>query len=182
MPKNVFEKIENSSKGEAFKGMCEIAHAFMKKERLDAEDEIKNFLDKNIKFNNDERFGSVSQVIKNGLNWYMIDYLYEKGAVHYLVKNNQFLEFGVDDGFIEANLRYRRMMDNGWKEVDAMDECIDEAAYANGTILKACDEDRDGIGKLGYEIFNKGNKAIYYFITGTPNEEFSLKKIIKEIK
>ena len=31
MSKNVFKEIEESSKGEAFKGMCEIAHAFMKK-------------------------------------------------------------------------------------------------------------------------------------------------------
>ena len=44
MSKNVFKEIEESSKGEAFKGMCEIAHAFMKKERLNAEVEIKNFL------------------------------------------------------------------------------------------------------------------------------------------
>ena len=182
MSKNVFKEIEESSKGEAFKGMCEIAHAFMKKERLNAEVEIKNFLDRNTSFSNEERFSSVDQVIQNGINWYMIDYLYEKGSVHYLVKNNQFLEFGQDDIFIEANLRYRRMIDNGRSENDAMNECMEEAAYANEKILRACDQDKEGLGKVGYEIFNKGNKAVYYFITGTPNDEFSLKNILKEIK
>ena len=180
---NIFKKIEEGPKGTAFKGMCEIAHAFMKAERANAESEVKKLLDKAPNFNDEGKFVGVKEVIKNGFNWYMIDYLYEKGAIHYLIKNNQFLDFdGEDAPMMEANLRYRRLKDNGWNEKDAMKECMEEAHYANSVILKACDEDRDGMGKKGYEITNKGNKSIYYFITGKPNEEYSLKSIVKEFK
>ena len=180
---NIFKSIEEGPKGHAFKGMCEIGHAFMKAERANAENEVKKYLDKAPNFNDEGKFVGVKEVIKNGFNWYMIDYLYEKGAIHYLIKNNQFLDFdGEDAPMMEANLRYRRLKDNGWNEKDAMKECMEEAHYANSVILKACDEDKDGLGKIGYEITNKGNKSIYYFITGKPNEEYSLKTIVKEFK
>ena len=65
--------------------------------------------------------------------------------------------------------------------VFAMKECLIDAKYANSIILKACDEDRDGMGKKAYEIYNKGNHAIYYFITGKINEEYSLRSIIKNL-
>jgi hypothetical protein len=179
---NIFKSIEEGPKGHAFKGMCEIGHAFMKAERANAENEVKKYLDKAPNFNDEGKFVGVKEVIKNGFNWYMIDYLYEKGAIHYLIKNNQFLDHEEDEGMMAANLRYRRLKDNGWSEKDAMKECGEEAHYANSVILKACDEDRDGMGKKGYEITNKGNKSIYYFITGKPNEEYSLKTIVKEFK
>jgi len=178
---NIFKKIEEGPKGTAFKGMCEIAHAFMKAERANAESEVKKLLDKAPNFNDEGKFVGVKEVIKNGFNWYMIDYLYEKGAIHYLIKNNQFLDFdGEDAPMMEANLRYRRLKDNGWNEKDAMKECMEEAHYANSVILKACDEDKDGLGKIGYEITNKGNKSIYYFIIKKPKEEYSLKSIVRD--
>ena len=178
---NIFKKIEEGPKGTAFKGMCEIAHAFMKAERANAESEVKKLLDKAPNFNDEGKFVGVKEVIKNGLNWHMIDYLYEKGAIHYLIKNNQFLDFdGEDAPMMEANLRYRRLKDNGWNEKDAMKECMEEAHYANSVILKACDEDKDGLGKIGYEITNKGNKSIYYFIIKKPKEEYSLKSIVRD--
>ena len=177
---NIFKKIEEGPKGTAFKGMCEIAHAFMKAERANAESEVKKLLDKAPNFNDEGKFVGVKEVIKNGFNWYMIDYLYEKGAIHYLIKNNQFLDFGDDDLMVGANLRYRRLKDNGWNEKDAMKECMEEAHYANSVILKACDEDKDGLGKIGYEITNKGNKSIYYFIIKKPKEEYSLKSIVRD--
>ncbi len=180
---NIFKSIEEGPKGHAFKGMCEIGHAFMKAERANAENEVKKYLDKAPNFNDEGKFVGVKEVIKNGFNWYMIDYLYEKGAIHYLIKNNQFLDFdGEDAPMMEANLRYRRLKDNGWNEKDAMKECMEEAHYANSVILKACDEDKDGLGKIGYEITNKGNKSIYYFIIKKPKEEYSLKSIVKEFK
>ena len=58
------------------------------------------YLDKAPNFNDEGKFVGVKEVIKNGFNWYMIDYLYEKGAIHYLIKNNQFLDF---DGELIAN-------------------------------------------------------------------------------
>ena len=178
---NIFKSIEEGPKGHAFKGMCEIAHAFMKAERANAENEVKKYLDKAPNFNDEGKFVGVKEVIKNGFNWYMIDYLYEKGAIHYLIKNNQFLDFdGEDAPMMEANLRYRRLKDNGWNEKDAMKECMEEAHYANSVILKACDEDKDGLGKIGYEITNKGNKSIYYFIIKKPKEEYSLKSIVRD--
>jgi hypothetical protein len=178
---NIFKSIEEGPKGHAFKGMCEIGHAFMKAERANAENEVKKYLDKAPNFNDEGKFVGVKEVIKNGFNWYMIDYLYEKGAIHYLIKNNQFLDFdGEDAPMIEANLRYRRLKDNGWNEKDAMKECMEEAHYANSVILKACDEDKDGLGKIGYEITNKGNKSIYYFIIKKPKEEYSLKSIVRD--
>ncbi len=112
----------------------------------------------------------------------MIEFLYGRGGIHYLIKNNQFLDFGEDDMMVGANLRYRRLKDNGWNEKDAMKECMEEAHYANSVILKACDEDKDGLGKIGYEITNKGNKSIYYFIIKKPKEEYSLKSVVKEFK
>jgi hypothetical protein len=178
---NIFKSIEEGPKGHAFKGMCEIGHAFMKAERANAENEVKKYLDKAPNFNDEGKFVGVKEVIKNGFNWYMIDYLYEKGAIHYLIKNNQFLDFdGEDAPMMEANLRYRRLKDNGWNEKDAMKECMEEAHYANSVILKACDEDKDGLGKIGYEITNKGNKSIYYFIIKKPKEEYSLKSIVRD--
>jgi|TARA_Y100000034_G_C6728259_1_gene322509 hypothetical protein len=179
---NIFKKIEEGPKGTAFKGMCEIAHAFMKAEIANAEDEVKKYLDKAPNFNDEGKFVGVEEVIKNGFNWYMIEFLYGRGGIHYLIKNNQFLDFGDDDLMVGANLRYRRLKDNGWNEKDAMKECMSDIKYANDVILKACDEDADGMGKKGYEIYNKGNHAIYYFITGKPNEEYSLKSIVKEFK
>jgi hypothetical protein len=182
MTDNFFKHIEEGPKGKAFKGMCEIAHSFMKAERAKAESEVKKLLDKVPNFNDEGKFVGVQEVIKNGFNWYMIDFLYEKGGIHYLVKNNQFLDYGEDEIMITANLRYRRLKDNGWNEKDAMKECGEEVHYANNVIIKACDEDRDGMGKIGYEITNKGNKSIYYFITGNPKKEYSLKTIVKEFK
>ena len=138
-------------------------------------------LDKTQYFNNKGKFVGLNEVIKNGFNWHMIDFLYEKGGIHYLIKNNQLLEHGEDEMLMTANLRYRRLKDNGWNEKDAMKECLIDAKYANSIILKACDEDRDGMGKKAYEIYNKGNHAIYYFITGKINEEYSLRSIIKNL-
>ena len=40
---NIFKSIEEGPKGIAFKGMCEIAHAFIKTEKANAEDEVKKF-------------------------------------------------------------------------------------------------------------------------------------------
>ncbi len=178
---NIFKKIEEGPKGTAFKGMCEIAHAFMKAERANAESEVKKLLDKAPNFNDEGKFVGVKEVIKNGFNWYMIEFLYGRGGIHYLIKNNQFLDFeGDDELYLLANLRYRRLKDNGWNEKDAMKECLIDTKYANSVILKACDKDADGMGKKGYEIYNKGNHAIYYFITGKPNEEYSLKSIVRD--
>ena len=67
-------------------------------------------------------------------------------------------------------------------EKDAQEECGHDMKYAHDVILKACEEDKEGLGKQGYEITNKGNHAIYYFITGKPKEEYSLKLIVKEFK
>ena len=178
---NIFKSIEEGPKGTAFKGMCEIAHAFMKSEIANAEDEVKKYLDKVPNFNDEGKFVGVEEVIKNGFNWYMIEFLYGRGGIHYLIKNNQFLDFeGDDELYLLANLRYRRLKDNGWNEKDAMKECLIDSKYANNVILKACDEDADGMGKKGHEIYNKGNHAIYYFITGKPNEEYSLKSIVRD--
>ena len=178
---NIFKSIEEGPKGHAFKGMCEIAHAFMKAERANAENEVKKYLDKAPNFNDEGKFVGVKEVIKNGFNWYMIEFLYGRGGIHYLIKNNQFLDFeGDDELYLLANLRYRRLKDNGWNEKDAMKECLIDSKYANDVILKACDEDADRMGKKGYEIYNKGNHAIYYFITGNPNEKYSLKTIVKD--
>lgn len=178
---NIFKSIEEGPKGKAFKGMCEIAHAFMKSETANAEDELNKFLYKVPNFNDEAKFSGVDEVIKNGFNWYIIGFLYGRGGIHYLIKNNQFLDFeGDDEIYLLANLRYRRLKDNGWNEKDAMKECLIDTKYANNVILKACDEDADGMGKKGYEIYNKGNHAIYYFITGKPNEEYSLKSIVRD--
>ena len=177
---NIFKSIEEGPKGTAFKGMCEIAHAFMKAERANAEDEVKKFLDKAPNFNDEGKFVGVKEVIKNGFNWYMIDFLYEKGAIHYLIKNNEFLNHDDDEPFVALNVRYRRLKDNGLSEKKAQEECGHDLKYANGVILKACEEDKDGMGKKGYEITNKGNHAIYYFIIGKPNEEYSLKSIVRD--
>ena len=179
---NIFKEIEEGPKGKAFKGMCEISHAFMKSETANAEDELNKFLYKVPNFNDEAKFSSVDEVIKNGFNWYIIGFLYGRGGIHYLIKNNQFLDFeGDDEIYLLANLRYRRLKDNGWNEKDAMKECLLDAKYANSIILKACDVDRDGMGKKAYEIYNKGNHAIYYFITGKPNEQYSLRSIIKNL-
>ena len=177
---NIFKSIEEGPKGTAFKGMCEIAHAFIKAERANAEDEVKKYLDKAPNFNDEGKFAGVKEVIKNGFNWYMIDFLYEKGAIHYLIKNNEFLDVTEDEFILLLNLRYRRLKDNGMGETEAQKECMSDTKYANDVILKACDEDADGMGKKGYEIYNKGNHAIYYFITGKPNEEYSLKSIVRD--
>ena len=82
--------------------------------------------------------------------------------------------------FVALNVRYRRLKDNGLSEKEAQEECGHDLKYANGVILKACEEDKDGMGKKGYEITNKGNHAIYYFIIGKPNEEYSLKSIVRD--
>ncbi len=178
---NIFKSIEEGPKGHAFKGMCEIAHAFMKAEIANAEDEVKKYLDKAPNFNDERKFVGVEEVIKNGFNWYMIEFLYGRGGIHYLIKNNQLLDFeGDDEIHLLANLRYRRLKDNGMSETEAQKECMSDTKYANDVILKACDEDADGMGKKGYEIYNKGNHAIYYFITGKPNEEYSLKSIVRD--
>ena len=177
-----FKDIEEGPKGNVFKEMCEIAHRFMKFERSNAENEVKKFLDNIPNFKDEKKFANVEEVIKNGFNWYMIDFLYEKGAIHYLIKNNKFLDFGEDEAMMAANLRYRRLKDIGWSEKVAMEECGEETYYTNNIILKACEEDRDGMGKKGYEINNKGNKSMYYFLTGTLNDECSLKSIVREYK
>jgi len=177
---NIFKSIEEGPKGTAFKGMCEIAHAFIKAEKANAEDEVKKYLDKAPNFNDEGKFIGVKEVIRNGLNWYMIEFLYERGGIHYLLKNNKFLDVTEDEFIVLLNLRYRRLKDNGMSETEAQKECMSDAKYANDVILKACDEDAEGMGEKGHEIYNKGNHAIYYFITGKPNEEYSLKSIVRD--
>ena len=177
-----FKNIEEGPKGHAFKGMCEIAHKFMKAERDNALEEVKKYFDKDPYFNDEGKYIGVQEALKSGFNWYMIDFLYEKGAIHYLIKNNKFLEHGEDEAMMAANLRYRRLIDNGWNEKDAMKECGEETYYANNIAKKTWEEDRDGMGKKSYEITNKANKAIYYFILGSPKDEYSLKSIVKEFK
>ena len=54
--------------------------------------------------------------------------------------------------------------------------------YKKGCEQSTWEEDRDGMGKKSYEITNKANKAIYYFILGSPKDEYSLKSIVKEFK
>ena len=53
--------------------------------------------------------------------------------------------------FMALKLRYKRLIDNGMNEKDAQEECKNELKYANDVILKACEEDKEGLGKLGYE-------------------------------
>ena len=87
---NIFKEIEEGPKGKAFKGMCEISHAFMKSETANAEDELNKFLYKVPNFNDEAKFSSVDEVIKNGFNWYIIGFLYGRGGIHYLIKNNHY--------------------------------------------------------------------------------------------
>ena len=179
---DIFKEIEQGPRGTAFKGTCEIAHAFMKTERANAENEVKKFLDKVPYFDNKGKFVGLNEVIKNGFNWHMIDFLYEKGAIHYLISHNDILNEPDDEFFMALKLRYKRLIDNGINEKDAQEECKNELKYTNDVILKACEEDKEGLGKLGYEITNKGNHAVYYYIIGKPKEEYLLKTVVKEFK
>ena len=75
---NIFKSIEEGPRGSAFIPSCELAYRFMKIERANAEDEVKKFLDKAPYFDNKGKFVGLNEVIKNGFNWHMIDFLYEK--------------------------------------------------------------------------------------------------------
>ena len=179
---NIFKSIEEGPRGPAFIPSCELAYRFMKMERANAEDEVKKFLDKAPYFDNKGKFVGLNEVIKNGFNWHMIDFLYEKGAIHYLISHNDILNEPDDEFFMALKLRYKRLIDNGMNEKDAQEECKHELKYAKDVILKACEEDREGLGKLGYEITNKGNHGIHHYLIKKPIGEYSLKLIVKEFK
>ena len=134
------------------------------------------------KLNSEFQNKSLNEVIKNGFNWHMIDFLYEKGAIHYLISHNDILNEPDDEFFMALKLRYKRLIDNGMYEKDAQEECKNELKYANDVILKACEEDKEGLGKLGYEITNKGNHGIHHYLIKKPIGEYSLKLIVKEFK
>ena len=88
-----FEEIEKEGEaGSAFKTTCDNGYTFLKEERKKAEDEVKKFLDKRADFDIEGSLTNIKEVFKNGFNWYLIDYLYESGVVHYLHTNNKFFK------------------------------------------------------------------------------------------
>ena len=43
-------------------------------------------------------------------------------------------------------------------------------------------KDREGLGKQGLDIANKGRHGIYHYLIKKPKDEYSLKLIVKEFK
>ena len=179
-----FEAMENEGEaGAALKSTCDIGYTFLKEERKKAENEVKKLLDKRVDFAVEGNLTNINEVFKNGFNWYLIDYLYESGVVHYLHTNNKFFKDKPSiKTAIGLKLRYLRLIDNGMNKKDAPRECREDFSFANNFILKLCDEDKERFGKKLAEIHNKGNKAIYYYLIQKPEEEFLLKTIVKEFK
>ena len=179
-----FEEIEKEGEaGSAFKTTCDNGYTFLKEERKKAEDEVKKFLDKRADFDIEGSLTNIKEVFKNGFNWYLIDYLYESGVVHYLHTNNKFFK---DHRSLKTAMglkfRYLRLIDNGTSEKEASKNCREDFGCANNLILKLCDEDKERFGEKLKEIHDKGIKAIYYYLIQKPKEEFLLKTIVKEFK
>ena len=77
--------------------------------------------------------------------------------------------------------RFLRALDNGQNEKEAKETCLSELSYFSH-ITTEISKDREGLGKQGLDIANKGRHGIYHYLIKKPKDEYSLKLIVKEFK
>ena len=179
---NMFKGIEEGPRGSAFIPSCELAYRFMKIERANAKSELEKLLDeKSLEFDEKKNYIGLDEVIKNGFNWHIIDFIYELGAIKYLIDHNEILNDPDDEHFMTLKTRFLRALDNGQNEKEAKETCLSELSYFSH-ITTEISKDREGLGKQGLDIANKGRHGIYYYLIKKPKDEYSLKLIVKEFK
>ena len=179
---NMFKSIEEGPRGSAFIPSCELAYRFMKIERANAKSELEKFLDKkSLEFDEKKNYIGLDEVIKNGFNWHIIDFIYELGAIKYLIDHNEILNDPDDEHFMTLKTRFLRALDNGQNEKEAKETCLSELSYFSH-ITTEISKDREGLGKQGLDIANKGRHGIYHYLIKKPKDEYSLKLIVKEFK
>ena len=66
-------------------------------------------------------------------------------------------------------------------EKEAKETCLSELSYFSH-ITTEISKDREGLGKQGLDIANKGRHGIYHHLIKKPKDEYSLKLIVKEFK